>query len=562
MNPREISDIKFLQDTVVDLLNRVEELSASVLSSQAELLAAQEEILRLKGEKGRPVFGPKKRGSRLPKAKDSSSSGAASSSDAVSETELEQEWSSDSDEVSDPVDETVVLALPPSELPADAVFKGYRKVYQRDICIHRSYTEYQIARWYSASEGKTYESALPQGAVVGIGPTLRSFIQSLHHGGDMTHRKIGELLSHLGIELSPGTISDVLTHSDWIEADYMALLCGSLAHSPYIQIDSTSSREKGQGTHTQVLCGEFFSLFSTQQGRSRLDVYAALQGQSRQEVQLAYTPEAVQRMQAAKVSNKHLAYFADEFELGTIFSFETLEAHFEAAEVFAKTNQTRRSTIAGALAAGYYHQQEALPKVACLLSDDAREYQKVATDLHQHCWVHAIRPYRKLTPTQPYLQKVHQQFMDQLWTFYDQLRIYRNPPPDTEATPPEELKEQFDQLFDPNTDYHQLNQQIEKTCEKRPHLLSCLEHPQLPLHNNAAERAARRVVRKRDISLHTWSKRGTRIRDAFMSLHQTARKLRISFFDYIKVRNQGDTQITTMAQIVEQRYQAAKSTPF
>lgn len=549
MNPREITDIKVLQDLLVELLNQVEELSLAHLSAQEQLAEALDEINRLKGEKGRPRFSKRVKQGRL-KAKPPASQTSADDSSADSSSPEE----SDSTPA---VDACVEVKTPPATLPADAVFKGYRSVYQHDIRLARHNTEYKIARWYSPSLGKVFESSLPEGAVVGIGSSLRSFIQILHHGGDMTHRKIGELLDHLGIELSSGTISEILTRSDWVEAEYDALVQTSVGESPYVQMDSTASRQKGKGMHTQVMCGEFFSLFSTQQGRSRADVYAALQGQSREEVQLAYTPLAAQLMEQAKVSIKHRAYFTQQFELGAVFSFETLMQHLDTAAVFAKTNQTRRSAIAGALVAGYYHQQEAIPKVNCLLSDDAREYQKVASEAHLHCWIHAIRHYRKMNPTQAYLRAIHQDFIDRLWSFYDQLRIYQKPPPDTQPKTKAELITQFDLLFDPTTDYQHLNKQISLTLDKRDYLLLCLDYPAIPLHNNAAERAARRVVRKRNISLHTWSKRGTRMRDAFMSLHQTAKKLGIKFLDYLKERNAGITPQHTIAQMVQQRYRNA-----
>ncbi|MEO1448476.1 MAG: transposase [Bacteroidota bacterium] len=549
MNPREITDIKVLQDLVIELLNRVDQLTMAHMALQEQLAEAQDEINRLKGEQGRPRF-PKRRKSPKLKAKRPASKPA-------------QKDSTSEESASPPaVDECVEVKTPPANLPADAVFKGYRSVYQHDIQLARHNTEYKIARWYSPSEGKVYESSLPPGAVAGIGSSLRSFIQILHHGGDMTHRKISELLDHLGIELSSGTISEVLTRSDWVEAEYEALFPTCVGESPYVQMDSTASRQQGKGMHTQVMCGEFFSLFSTQQGRSRADVYAALQGQSREEVQLAYTPLAIELMERAKVSIKHRAYFAQQFELGAVFSFETLEQHLDTATVFAKTNQKRRSAIAGALAAGYYHQQEAIPKVNCLLTDDAREYQKVATEAHLHCWIHAIRHYRKMSPNQAYLRTIHQDFLDRLWVFYDQLRIYQKPPPDKPPQTKAELIRQFDQLFDPHTDYQQLNKQISLTLEKRDDLLRCLEYPAIPLHNNAAERAARRVVRKRNISLHTWSKRGTRMRDAFMSLHQTAKKLGIKFLDYLKERNAGIMPEKTIAQLVQQRYRNHYTTTF
>ncbi|MEM6261066.1 MAG: transposase [Bacteroidota bacterium] len=552
MNPREITDVKVLQDLVVELVNRVEELSLALSTSEEGLAAAQDEINRLKGEQGRPRF-PRRKRSKLPKVKQRPSKPSSDSDPPPGDT----------DSCSPPeVDRCIVVDTPPVDLPADAVFKGYRKVYQTDVLISRQNTEYQIARWYSATCGKSYESSLPTGATAGIGSSLRSLIQVLHHGGDMTHRKISELLTHLGIELSSGTISNVLTHNDWVESEYEQLLPTILTESPYIQMDSTVSRQSGKGMHTQVLCGEFFSFFSTQPGRSRLDVYAALQGSSRQAVQLAYTPVAIERMKDARVSKKHLAYFAKTFKLGAVFSVADLQTHFESASVFTKTNRVRCSAIAGALAAGYYAQQDQVPRVGCLLTDDASEYRKIAAQVHLHCWVHAIRHYRKLSPTQPYLRSIHQDFLDRLWNFYDRLRSYQKQPPDQQESNRQELIREFDQLFDPHTDYQQLNYQIELTLQKRAFLLGCLQFPEVPLHNNAAERAARRVVRKRNISLHTWSQRGTRIRDAFMSLHQTAKKLPISFLDYLKQRNAGESPQWTIPQLVKMKYQTANSTAF
>ena len=551
MNPREISDIKVLQDLVIELLNRVEELSQSHASVQAQLADALDEINRLKGEKGRPKFSAKRKVPKLVSGK------------VVRKKRSKQSTpsSKDSDSASQ-IDQVKIVDSPPLDLPADAEFKGYREVIHRDIELKRVNTAYRIARWYSASTGKSYESSLPEGAVAGLGASLRSFIQILHHGGDMTHRRIQEFLQHLGIELSSGTISNVLTHSDWVESEYEELLRTSLSQSPYVQMDSTSSREKGQGMHTQIMCGEFFTLFSTQEGRSRMDVYAALQGTSRRELQLAYTPLAIELMESAKVSKKHLGYLAEQFEPGQLLDFHTLrKQHFEKASVFEKTNKGRRSVIAGALAAGYYHQQDQVPKVSHLLSDEALEYQKVATEKQFHCWVHAIRLYRKLNPIQEYLRSIHTQFMDRVWKLYDKLKQYRKAPPETRKEMQEKVRQEFETLFTPHTDYKALNKQIRHTQQNQQFLLAFLEHPYVPLHNNAAERGARRVVRKRDISLHTWSKRGTRIKDAFMSLFQTAKKLGISFLHYLSQRNAGITDTPTIAQILVQTYRS-KPTAF
>ena len=69
-------------------------------------------------------------------------------------------------------------------------------------------------------------------------------------------------------------------------------------------------------------------------------------------------------------------------------------------------------------------------------------------------------------------------------------------------------------------------------------------NPALPLHNNAAELAARRIVRKRDISLHTMSQKGTIVRDAFLTIIQTAHKIGINALKYIANANANIQQIS------------------
>ncbi|WP_245911977.1 hypothetical protein [Brunnivagina elsteri] len=63
-----------------------------------------------------------------------------------------------------------------------------------------------------------------------------------------------------------------------------------------------------------------------------------------------------------------------------------------------------------------------------------------------------------------------------------------------------------------------------------------MEHPELPLHNNPAELAARTMVQRRKISYATQTEQGTKAWDIFMSLVATTRKLSISFFEYIRDR--------------------------
>ena len=127
--------------------------------------------------------------------------------------------------------------------------------------------------------------------------------------------------------------------------------------------------------------------------------------------------------------------------------------------------------------------------------------------------------------------------------------------PDQQKEQKKRLEQEFVELFSETTQYAQLDQLIRKTLTNKDNLLQVLDCPALPLHNNAAELAVRRMVRKRDISLHTMSPAGTRVRDAFLSIVQTASKLGVNAMDYIADRVSGKSTMPSLAQLVKLAYQ-------
>jgi len=84
-------------------------------------------------------------------------------------------------------------------------------------------------------------------------------------------------------------------------------------------------------------------------------------------------------------------------------------------------------------------------------------------------------------------------------------------------------------------------------------LLLVLEHPELPLHNNPAELAARTMVQRRNISYATQTIEGTQAWDTFMSLVATTRQLGISFFEYIRDRISQVGNIPSLATIIREK---------
>lgn len=90
--------------------------------------------------------------------------------------------------------------------------------------------------------------------------------------------------------------------------------------------------------------------------------------------------------------------------------------------------------------------------------------------------------------------------MDEFWVYYRELLAYRDSPNHKTKL---ELKSRFGQLFSTKTGYEQLDERKQLTLSKVSELLLVLEHPQLPLHNNPAELAARTIVQRRNISYAT-----------------------------------------------------------
>ena len=84
-------------------------------------------------------------------------------------------------------------------------------------------------------------------------------------------------------------------------------------------------------------------------------------------------------------------------------------------------------------------------------------------------------------------------------------------------------------------------------------LLAVLKHPDIPLHKNDMELAARRRVRKRDVSFGPQSRDGARAWDTFQTLAATAAKLGVGFFHYLRDRIVTPETTPTLAERLAQR---------
>jgi len=129
------------------------------------------------------------------------------------------------------------------------------------------------------------------------------------------------------------------------------------------------------------------------------------------------------------------------------------------------------------------------------------------------------------------------------------LAYQQNPSPQRKG----ELTAKFEQLFSQKTTYWLLNERLALTKAKQAALLMVLDYPEIPLHNNAAELAARTRVRKRKISYGARTEEGAQARDTFMTLSETSKKLGVSFYHYIRDRITGANNLPSLADLIRQR---------
>jgi hypothetical protein len=170
--------------------------------------------------------------------------------------------------------------------------------------------------------------------------------------------------------------------------------------------------------------------------------------------------------------------------------------------------------------------------VRLLVCDDAPQFEGVTEELAL-CWVHEGRHYKKLLPYLPGHRQALDDFLGRFWGYYRELGTYRERPTAAERA---RLDAAFDALFATEAGYWALDDRIALTRAKKAQLLAVLDHPEVPLHNNAAEQGARRRVRKRDVSFGPRSEDGVRAWDTFQTLAATAQKLGVSFYAYLHDR--------------------------
>ncbi len=530
-------DLSRIQDEstrqcILLLLNLMEELKQENQALREDNQRLRDEINRLKGEHGKPPTKPN------PPPPDRSSE---------QERRVPRDRMKRAKHAKLTIHREQFLPLDPATLPSDVEFKGYEDVIVQDIVIQPENICFHKEKYYAPSTGQTYLAPLPTGYGGQFGPGIKALTLVLYYACQMSEPKILEFFQHVGVQISEGTISNLLVKDQApFHAEQDAAYLAGLRSSPWQHLDDTATRVNGQNQHCHIVCNPLHTTYRTTPAKDRLTIIDVLSnGQPRSflldDDALAY----LDAVGLAQVRRQQVLSLPREQRLDEPTLLRLLEEHLPGLGV------QPRKWILEALAVSAYHAQAEVPVVRLLVCDDAPQFHWVTDDLAL-CWVHEGRHYKKLTPCVALHQQHLDNFLKQFWGYYHDLRRYQEQPTAVERA---RLETAFESLFATCTGYWALDQRIALTRAKKAQLLQVLAHPEIPLHNNPAELGARQRVRKRDVSFGPRTAEGSKAWDTFMSLAATTKKLRVSFYHYIHDRISGANQVPQLADIVTQRAQ-------
>lgn len=430
------------------------------------------------------------------------------------------------------------------QLPKDAQSKGYEDKVVQDLIIKTDNVRFKREIYYSASMKKTWLGKVPVGYEGDFGPHINSHIISMKYVNNMSIPKINEFLNNFGVLISGSYISDRLTkHIDVFHQEKSEIYLASLENSSYQQIDDTGSRVNGQNYYTQIVCNPLATVFFTTKRKDRLTILDVLRNfESRH---FLFNEETFSLLEQLKIPKK-LIILLHKVETNTAFNEQKM--HEMLNNLFPDPNKGKlhRTRIMEASAIAHYHQEIGMPIVKLLLCDDAPQFKLITDDLSL-CWVHDGRHYKRLRPIVSNHQKELAAFRGCYWNFYRELYKYKKNPSCELAN---SISTEFDILFSTKTGYNELDERIAKSKAKKKELLTVLNYPEIPLHNNRSENAARVQKRREDVSLQTKTKAGTESKDTMMTIIETAKKHAISSYKYIYDRISNTYKMPSLANLI------------
>lgn len=429
------------------------------------------------------------------------------------------------------IDRTVTCTLDIANLPSDIINVGYQENIVQDIVIKTDNVLFKKEKFYSPSNKKTYIAELPPGYEGEFGPEIKSQIFFMKYVNNMSEPKICSALNCFNTPASKAYISNLLTKGNIIngfqnEKDEIFKFVMEMAE--YVGIDDTGSCENGVNKYVQILSHPKFSLFFTTDKKDRLTIIDLLR--FFQEREFFFNQEAFDLLKSMNVSDKKIKMVKDKTSEINVINEKEMEDILNEMFPSKTKGKTTKLRIKEAGLIAFYHQETGTPIMETLIADDAPQFKLITLFLGL-CWVHEWRHYNKLKPVVENHKNEIELFRTKYWNFYSKLTKYKINPDIDDAM---RLSIEFDELFSTQYMYSDLQNRIDKTKSKKKELLTVLEKPQIPLHNNSSENGARLQKRREDVSLQTKSKNGTKAKDTMLSMIETCRKQKLNPLDYIR----------------------------
>jgi Transposase IS66 family len=438
----------------------------------------------------------------------------------------------------------------PANLPPGATFRQFEPIVIQDLKLETWNTKYERAR-YDLPGGGSVLAPLPAGVVPveggHFGAQLVAFILSQHYQALVTQPVLLEQLWDYGIAISSGQLHGILTENkDHFHKEKAEVLGAGLTTSTYIGTDDTGARHQGKNGFTTAIGNDLFAHFETTDNKSRVNFLHVLQGELRTYVINETTLVYWNQQGLPEALRNNLMKGPRDFA-----GVEAWKARL--AELRISNERHMRIATEGTLLGGLI--DRGVSPNLIVLSDGALQFVIL---LHAACWIHAERPLIKMVPHNDAHRAVIETIRGQLWELYQALKTYKlHPDPAQKPI----LEARFDALVEQRTGYPNVDQVLKSMCERKADLLRVLEHPEIPLHNNAEESDIREFVKRRKISGGTRSAAGRRCRDTFASLKKTCRKLGVCFWDYLKDRIAGLGRLPRLADLIRQKAQEAARKP-
>jgi Transposase IS66 family len=508
--------VRQLLDLIGPLQNRIQEL--------------EDEILRLKGLKTRPILAPSplETSPRPPRQPGQKRPGSAKRLKTAQLTITDQ------------------VLVPLADPPPGSIFKGYEDFVVQDLIIRPQVLLYRRERWRTP-DGQNLVAGLPADVRPDshFGPMLISFILYQYHHQHVTQPLLWEQLDQLGIDISTGQISRILTEEKQVfHQEKAQLLPAGLEVSTYVQVDDTGARHQGHNGFCTHIGNEWFAYFESTDSKSRQNFLEVLCGASSDYTINDFAVAYWQRQKLAQAMIKRLTggvtRWADK---------AAWQSYLTAQEV----TDPRHVRIAseGALL-GSLIAQGVSPELV-VLSDGAGQFDVL---VHALCWLHVERPLERLVPHNEKHRMAIERIRQGIWELYQGLKTYRQAPAEARAAV---LGKQFDELVAQRTEYPSIDSVLKGMEADRAKLLRVLERPEVPLHNNLSEGHIRDYVKKRKISGSTRSELGRQARDTFASLKKTCRRLGVNFWEYLQDRVRGLGQIPQLADQIRRKAEECRA---